>query len=164
MAGALVDYAFSPDGIHGYFSTELYSGQGQVNIRTNFNNQTTENSASFSTMTAFSIGAFKEKAFSPRFKIRGAAGLNFITLNYDQALENNSFRTSVDGLSNVGIRFGAGFDYALLSGVSFIGRAHSNIGVLNLHKQSGVNTTTIDKVSFTDFPLVNLSAGLRFDF
>lgn len=164
IAGGLIDYAFSPNGIHGYFATELYSGQGQINLRTSFNNQIEETSGAFSSMSAFSIGAFKEKSFSPRFKIRGAAGLNFITLNYDQSIVNNTFRTSVDGLSNIGLRFGAGLDYSILSGVSIIGRAHANIGLLNLNKQSGTNTTTVDKVSFNDFPLVNLSAGLRFDF
>ena len=38
---------------------------------------------------------------------------------------------SVNGLSSVGLRLGAGLDYKLYRNIHLVGKFHSNLGILN---------------------------------
>jgi hypothetical protein len=118
----------------------------------------------------FSIGAFKEVSLSQNTLFRLQAGLNYSMFTPESDYVINTFY-SVNGLSSVGLRLGAGLDYKLFRNIHLVGKFHSNLGILNMaHKTSteidptGKATLSYKKVSFSDLQTSYLSVGLRFLF
>jgi hypothetical protein len=169
FAGAQIDFAPFKSGWRFYVGLENYfiadgAKWGDVTFDELINNKTVSQKASNSTMTTFSIGTFKEKEVGRRVKIRGSAGLNLLDIQFFESLADATNKTSYDGARSIGFRLGAAVDYSIFPGFSLIGRAHSNFGLLNSIKQSGVNTSDIEGIEFEDIPLVNFSLGARFTF
>ena len=138
-----------------------------------YTNADTTKGASFSgklNQINFSIGGFKEVALSQNTLFRLQAGLNYSMFAPESDYVINTFY-SVNGLSSVGLRLGAGLDYKLYRNIHLVGKFHSNLGILNMaHKTSteidptGKATLSYKKVSFSDLQTSYISVGLRFLF
>ena len=118
----------------------------------------------------FSIGGFKEVSLSPNTLFRLQAGLNYSMFTPENDYKINTFY-SVNGLSSIGLRLGAGLDYKLYRNIHLVAKYHTNLGVLNMaHKTStlidptGKATLSYKKVSFSDLQTSYISVGLRFLF
>jgi len=164
FVGAQIDYAKNINGLHYYMSLEQYTNTGNVKFDYAINKTVfTTNDIAYD-HNAFSIGVFKEKAFSKRFKIRGAGGLNYSIMQFTQSIKNSANKTEFNNTSSVGLRFGAALDYRLYGGISFIGRVHANLALYNAVGQSGDYISAISNIKNSDYPLLNISAGIRFNF
>ncbi len=118
----------------------------------------------------FSIGAFKEVPLSQNTLFRLQAGINYSMFTPESDYIINTFY-SVNGLSSVGLRLGAGLDYKLAKNIHIVGKFHSNLGLFNMaHKTStlidptGKATLSYKKVSFSDLQTSYISVGFRFLF
>ena len=163
FAGAQIDYAKDVNGLHYYFSIENYTNSYTVNF--NYTYRTTNERVSVdANRTTVSVGVFKEKIFSPKFKIRGSGGLNYSSMPFatpiTRAFDSLSFTTA----RSIGMRFGAAADYRIFKGISIVGRAHANINMLNFVAQDGISSAKVDNISFAEKRLLNISLGIRFNF
>jgi hypothetical protein len=163
--GAQVDYAKNIDGMHYYASFETYADPEKLkfeyiigNVK---DNKSPETDYSQST---FSLGVFKEKKFSPRFKIRGSGGLNYSSMTFVNSLKNAANKTSFTGGSSFGLRVGAAADYQLFGGISLVGRVYANLNLSNSIAQDGEYVSEVTNIAFTDDRLLNISLGARFNF
>lgn len=171
FAAVQIDYAPVVSGIRYYIGLESYTF-GEELQKVEFDYMVPSGSqvlgisavSSFSTMTAFSIGAFKEKEIGRRVKIRGGAGLNLLNIQFNNPVINQAFNVQYDGARSVGIRLSAAVDYAIFQGFSLVGRAHSNIGLSNSIQQSGGTSLDVEKIQFESISPVNFSLGARFTF
>jgi len=161
---AQIDYAKNIHGLHYYMAFEKYSTPGQVQFDYAVNTAIYQSGLQDYNHSAYSIGVFKEKIFSNRFKIRGAGGLNYSMMEFAKSFSSIQNKTAFNSTSSIGLRFGAAFDYALYGGISLIGKAHANIALTNAIGQDGEYTSEISNIKNDDYPLVNFSVGLRFNF
>lgn len=164
FVAAQVDYAKNIHGLHYYMAFEKYSAPGKVQFDYAVNTTTLQSGLRDYNHSAYSIGVFKEKTFSNRFKIRGAGGLGYSMMQFTSPLRSVPNKTSFNSTSSIGLRFGAAFDYALYGGISLIGKAHANIALTNLIGQDGEYISKVSNIKNDDFPLLNFSVGLRFNF
>jgi hypothetical protein len=163
--GAQVDYAKNIDGIHYYAAFETYADPEKLsfdyivgNVKDNKLKDKEYN------QSTFSIGVFKEKKFSSRFKIRGSGGLNYSSMTFVDTEKNSSSKTSFTGASSFGLRVGAAADYQLFGGISIVGRVHANLNLSNSITQDGEYISEVSNITFTDDRLLNISLGMRFNF
>jgi hypothetical protein len=163
FVGAQIDYAPNANGLHYYASFDKYSEQGMLDFDYNVSTDKKTGTASYD-HSAFSVGVFKEKEFSNRFKIRGSGGLNYSSMPFAKSLTDPNDKTSFTGATSIGIRFGAAADYRISGGISLVGKAHANVGLINFIGQDGDYTSEITTIKNNDYPLINLSAGIRFNF
>jgi hypothetical protein len=153
FTGAQIDYSPKVSGLKYYFGIEKYFLQdgtpywGSVTFDEIVNDNSISQYAINYGMTSMSIGIFKEKE-----------------VEFLEPLINTTRKTSYDGARNIGLRFGAALDFNVFHGFSIIGRAHSNLGLINTIRQSGENKFEIQNIKFEEIPLVNLSVGARFAF
>lgn len=170
ITGAQIDYSPEVTGLKYYFGIEKYFLQdgnpfwGGVTFDEIVIDISISQYAINYGMTSISIGIFKEKEVGKRAKIRGGTGLNVLEIEFLEPLINTTRKTSYDGARSIGLRFGAALDFKIFHGFSLIGRAHSNLGLINSIRQSGENRFEIKKIKFENIPLVNLSVGARFTF
>ena len=170
FTGAQIDYSPKVSGLKYYFGIEKYFLQdgtpywGSVTFDEIVNDNSISQYAINYGMISMSIGIFKEKEVGKRAKIRGGTGLNVLEIEFLEPLINTTRKTSYDGARNIGLRFGAALDFNVFHGFSIIGRAHSNLGLINTIRQSGENKFEIQNIKFEEIPLVNLSVGARFAF
>jgi hypothetical protein len=118
----------------------------------------------FSTMTNFSIGAFKEKEIGRRVKIRGGGGLNLLNIQFFEPTVDFARNYQFDGARSMGFRLSAAVDITIFPGFSLLGRAHSNIGLFKSIQQSGPNSADVENIQFQTIAPVNFSYGARFTF
>ncbi len=164
VVGAQIDYAKDVNGLHYYIAFDKYSTPGTVEFDYAVSVVNKKSGPLSYDHTAISVGVFKEKAFSNRFKIRGAGGLNYSSMPFTSSLKNTNDKTSFTGTSSLGLRFGAALDYSLLGGISFVARAHANLALRDAVAQDGEYTSKVSNIRNDDFPLLNISAGFRFNF
>jgi hypothetical protein len=147
-----------------YFSLEKYATQGLLSFDNAVNDLTFKEINVSYDHSAFSMGIFKEKVLSKRFKIRGAGGINYSNLQFVNTQVNIPNKTSFNAINSIGLRFGAAFDYRLVEGISIVGKAHANFGLFNTIDQNGEYISKVSNIKNSDYPLLNISAGLRFNF
>lgn len=164
FAGAQIDYAKDVNGLHYYFSIENYSDPNTVNFEYIYRNRPKATIAAESNHTTVSVGVFKEKIFSPKFKIRGSGGLNYSSMPFTTSIAIPSDSLSFTTARSIGLRFGAAADYRIFKGISIVGRAHANVNMLNFVAQDGISTAKVDNISFAEKRLLNISLGIRFNF
>ena len=164
FVGAQIDYAKNINGLHYYMALEKYSTPGNVDFDYAVNTTIITKKNIAYDHSAISIGVFKEKAFSNRFKIRGAGGINYSMMQFTTSLQDNASKTAFNNTSSIGLRFGAAIDYRLYEGISLIGRAHANLALYNTIGQDGDYISKISNIKNSDYPLLNISAGIRFNF
>ena len=163
--GAQVDYAKNIDGMHYYASFETYADPEKLkfeyvlgNIKDNKSPDKEYN------QSTFSIGVFKEKKFSPRFKIRGFGGLNYSNMTFVDSEKSQQNKTSFTGASSFGLRVGAAADYQLFGGMSLVSKVHANLNLSNSISQDGEYISEVTNIAFNDDRLLNISLGVRFNF
>ena len=164
--GAQVDYAKNIDGMHYYASFEQYADPGTISFDYVVGTPKGEVKDREFDQSTFSIGVFKEKTFSPRFKIRGFGGLNYSSITFigKETGSNTQLKTSFTGASSFGLRVGSAADYQLFGGISLVGRVYANLDLSNSITQDGINTAEVSNITFKDDRLLNISLGLRFNF
>jgi hypothetical protein len=120
--------------------------------------------------TNFSLGIFKELPVSQNLALRLQAGVNYSIFSPETDYVVNSYY-SINGLSSIGFRLGAGLDYKLYRNIHLVGKYHTNLGLLNIVNRAettvdptGLSTLSYKKVSFTDLQSSYLSIGVRFLF
>lgn len=164
FVGAQIDYAKDVNGLHYYFSIENYTNSDTVNFNYTYRTNNYRASAD-ANRTTVSVGVFKEKIFSPKFKIRGSGGLNYSSMPFAIPITSPLFDSlSFTTARSIGMRFGAAADYRIFKGISIVGRAHANINMLNFVAQDGTSTAKVDNISFAEKRLLNISLGIRFNF
>jgi hypothetical protein len=164
--GAQVDYAKNIDGMHYYAAFENYAEAEKLSFDCVVGKLPSKNFKELEfTQSTFSIGVFKEKTFSPRFKIRGSGGLNYSNMTFLKTAKQDTLgiKTSFTGASSIGLRVGAAADYKLFGGMSLVGRVHANLNLLNSIAQDGV-IGEVSNITFVDNRLLNISLGMRFNF
>ncbi|MCE2741961.1 MAG: hypothetical protein LW701_00060 [Fluviicola sp.] len=138
-----------------------------------FTNYDTTNAQTYSgklLQTNFSVGIFKELVASQNIALRLQAGVNYSMFTPENDYVVNPYY-SVNGLSSLGLRFGAGIDYKLYRNIHIVGKFHTNLGLLNkAHTIEtevdplGLAKLSYKKVNFTDLQTSYLSLGIRFLF
>jgi hypothetical protein len=83
---------------------------------------------------------------------------------FENSIKNAQDKTIFTGSTSFGLRFGAAADYRISGGISLIGKAHANIGLVNSINQDGEFTSDVSTIKNNDYPLLNISAGIRFNF
>lgn len=162
--GAQVDYAKNIDGIHYYASFETYADPEKLSFDYAISSKPNKLNDKEFNQSTFSIGVFKEKKFSPRFKIRGSGGLNYSSMIFLSSEKNATNKTSFTGGSSFGLRVGAAADYQLFGGISLVGRVYANLNLSNSITQDGEYISEVTNIAFTDDRLLNISLGMRFNF
>jgi hypothetical protein len=173
LIGAQVDYAKNVNGLHYYLSIENYGNLNDVSFDWDYKkNPTTLKSETISALNQqvnLSIGIFKEKIFSNKFKLRGFGGLNYSSIKFTTPLsiipKSNSY-IDFTGSKSFGVRFGAALDYRLFNGISIIGRLHANVNMLNFISKNlkNIERPTIENIQFSEKYLLNPCIGIRFNF
>jgi hypothetical protein len=168
LIGAQVDYAKNVNGLHYYLSIENYGNPNSVSFDYTDIIKRSGTIITYPYQVNLSIGIFKEKIFSNKFKIRGFGGLNYSSIKFTTPyffgpLPDNSTFT---GSKSFGVRFGAALDYRLFNGISIIGRLHANVNMLNSISQNQKNTerVKIENIQFSEKRLLNPCIGIRFNF
>ncbi|MFN5218321.1 MAG: hypothetical protein ACK5CL_06095 [Sphingomonadales bacterium] len=164
VVGVQLDYAKNVNGLHYYLAVDRYSTPGTVEFDYAVSVLNKKSGKISYDHTAISFGVFKEKSFSNRFKIRGAGGINYSSMPFVSSFKNTADKTSFNSTNSLGLRFGAALDYRLYGGISFVGRAHANVALRNAISQDGEYTSKISNIRNSDYPLLNISAGFRFNF
>jgi hypothetical protein len=167
LIGAQVDYAKNVNGLHYYLSIENYGNPNSVSF--DYNDIIKKSGTiTYPYQVNLSIGIFKEKIFSNKFKIRGFGGLNYSSLKFIPPIEFSSpfNRIAFTGFNSFGVRIGAALDYSLFNGISIIGRLHANVNMLNSISQNQKNTerVKIENIQFSEKRLLNPCIGIRLNF
>jgi len=173
LIGAQVDYAKNVNGLHYYLSIENYGNPNNVSCDWDYINGSiiTPYSKVISNLNQqvnLSIGIFKEKIFSNKFKLRGFGGLNYSSIKFTTPyfFGPSSNKSTFTGSKSFGVRFGAALDYRLFNGISIIGRLHANVNMLNFISKNLKNTERpkIENIQFSEKRLLNPCIGIRFNF
>jgi hypothetical protein len=166
FVGAQIDYG-KINGLHFYLSTELHSltsNLGTIKFSETINNTSINRDAKFSTFNNISMGVFGEKKVGRRIKIRASGGLNFLSSQFDSPIINTVAKSEYTGVREFGVRLGGAVDYSIFTGLSVIGRFHTNLGLSKSIIQNGENTYATDILELNNIPLINLGVGLRLSF
>ena len=164
--GAQIDYG-KINGLHFYLSTEAHSllnNLGTVKFSETVNNTNINRNAQFSTFNNISMGVFGEKKIGRKIKIRANGGLNYLSSQFDSSIVNTQTKSGYTGVREFGVRLGGAIDYSIFTGLSVIGRFHTNLGINKSIIQNGENTYAVDIFELNNIPLINLGVGLRLSF
>lgn len=123
---------------------------------------TTQQTLSFYDPTTISFGVFKEKRIGRAIKIRAAGGFNFLSGNISEDWTEGYY----DKIHGLGMRVGAGIDFKIFNGFSWINRFHSNFNLLRFVSKGPNNQSaaTFSNVRISDMPLFYPCTGIRFTF
>lgn len=163
--GIQVDFLMKNEKARVYFAAENFDSVSPT-FTMNFEDPSgslTPTSGSGAEFQSMSLGLMKEMAISYRVKFRGQGGLN-LSSHSTSGLQSNIGQ--VESIYRLGLRIGVGADIRLYKNVSFILKAHSNIGVYNIYDKQPSGNSTFDVKDFnvTDLPNYYLGYGLRFIF
>lgn len=140
-----------------YFGIEKSPGSFFVDFDQKIGSLITSLSGSAYDPTTISVGVLKEKRIGRSIKIRAAGGLNI--------LSGNIFDNRYDKILGLGMRVGAGIDFKIFNGFSWINRVHSNFNLLRFVSQGTTNqSATISNVHISEMPLFYPCTGVRFTF
>jgi hypothetical protein len=117
-----------------------------------------------SSASNFALGAILDNNISKSLKLGIGGGINYMNTTFDSPLSNSFTKINLYGMSTIGIRAIGVIDYSITSQLSIIAKAQSNINLLHSIHQNGSNTATITDTKITNYPLVFLSGGIRFNF
>jgi hypothetical protein len=114
---------------------------------------------------SLSLGLMKEIQVSNRIKFRGQGGLNFSSYEIPSG-GLQGIDGSIASIYRFGFRFGLGADVKLYKNVSFILKAHSNLGLFNLYDKelNGNSNFKVRDFKINDVPRFYLGYGIRFVF
>jgi hypothetical protein len=172
--GFQIDYPLSFDpSFRLYVGVEIPKNNASGFKADEYTNYDTTKSKSYTgdlIQTNFSLGLFKELPVSQNMALRLQAGVNYSMFTPETDYVVNSYY-SVNSLSSLGFRFGAGIDYKLYRNLHLIGKFHTNLDLMNkAHRVEtdvdplGQAKLSYKKVSFTDLQSSYLSIGVRFLF
>jgi len=140
-----------------YFGIEKSSGVFQVDFDQKIGSVITPITTPTIDPTTISFGVLKEKRIGRSIKIRAAGGFNF--------LSGNIIDTRYNKILGIGIRVGAGIDFRIFNGFSWINRVHSNFNLLGFVSRVPNNqSATISNVHISEMPLFYPCTGFRFTF
>lgn len=168
--GLQLDFAVGTGNLRGYASVESYK-TGPSGFKADFFNDTTsiveKYTYSGSSIDRFSgsIGLMREFPAMRILKFRAFGGLNYnhFGLGTPAVSANNVGFTSIN---NVGLRLGVGLDIKIYKNLSFIAKAHTNLGLFNIISKDAASFNpdaelSIKKLKFDGLRPFDLGVGLR---
>ena len=169
--GLQLDFAMGNGNLRGYASLDSYK-TGPTGFKADFFNDTITTAQQFTysggTIDRFSgsIGFMREFPAMRILKFRATGGLSYSRFSLGTPAISAFNGVSFNSVNNIGLRLGLGMDIKIYKNLSFIAKAHTNVGLFNIISKDSPSFNpdaelSIKKLKFDGIRPFDIGVGLR---
>jgi len=168
--GLQVDFAVGTGNLRSYASLESYK-TGPTGFKADFYNDTNSTAQQYTyngSIDRFSgsIGFMREFPAMRILKFRAIGGLSYSRFSLGTPAISATNGVTFNSVNNIGLRLGVGMDIKIYKNLSFIAKAHTNLGLFNIISKDSPSFNpdaelSIKKMKFDGIRPFDIGVGLR---